>query len=297
MADGFERELRLLDVERPLSSALRDRLESALLEEAAAGNVEELLAGLDAPRPLPPSTLAAIERELVTPKGVPNRGRVLLAMAAAVLLLVGTFAALRAGPSSPGDRDVAAGPRPSVPNAGVPPILRQVPTTTEAPATTRVTKPPAPPTTRRSTTTTTWDCGLCAKNGALRTGRQGGSAAAAGSAGGAAGSPNTAPGPDGSTGAVAASAALSGPYISGIDPSSGPGRGGTIVTLTGFGFTGASGVRFGNLPAANFTVVSDTEVRVMAPRSPTRQTVDVFVDFPDGSSTFTSPDGPKFTYT
>jgi hypothetical protein len=69
------------------------------------------------------------------------------------------------------------------------------------------------------------------------------------------------------------------------------------VTLTGYGFTGASGVRFGSIAATNFTVVSDTEIRVMAPSSPTARKVTVAVTYPDGSSTPTSDSGPFFTYT
>ena len=87
------------------------------------------------------------------------------------------------------------------------------------------------------------------------------------------------------------------PAISTVDPSSGPQRGGTIVTLTGYGFTGASGVRFGSSSAVNFNVVSDTEIKVMAPPSTTRGPVDVVVTFPDGTSTPTGGSNPTYTYT
>ena len=69
------------------------------------------------------------------------------------------------------------------------------------------------------------------------------------------------------------------------------------MTLTGYGFTGANGVRFGSMSAVNFTVVSDTEIRVMAPRSPAAQKVTVAVTYPDGTPTPTSDSGPFFTYT
>jgi hypothetical protein len=85
--------------------------------------------------------------------------------------------------------------------------------------------------------------------------------------------------------------------ISSVDPSSGPHRGGTIVTLTGNGFTGASGVLFGSLSAVNFTVISDTEIRVMAPASPRAQKLTVSVTYADGSKTPTSDSGPFFNYT
>lgn len=70
-----------------------------------------------------------------------------------------------------------------------------------------------------------------------------------------------------------------------------------MVTLTGYGFTGPSGVRFGVASAVNFTVVSEGEIRVRTPPSPVPQTVTVVVTYPDGSSTPTSDDGPFFTYT
>jgi len=70
-----------------------------------------------------------------------------------------------------------------------------------------------------------------------------------------------------------------------------------MVTLTGYGFTGASGVRFGSLSDMNFTVVSDTEIRVMAPTSLTAGRVAVAVTYPDGTTTPTSDSGPFFTYT
>ncbi|MBV9410030.1 MAG: IPT/TIG domain-containing protein, partial [Acidimicrobiia bacterium] len=81
-----------------------------------------------------------------------------------------------------------------------------------------------------------------------------------------------------------------------VDPSSGPRRGGTVVTLHGSGFTGASGVNFGNLAAVNFTVVSDTEIRVMTPASRTAQRVTVVVTYADGSAT-PIDGGPTYTYT
>jgi hypothetical protein len=87
------------------------------------------------------------------------------------------------------------------------------------------------------------------------------------------------------------------PKLSTVNPSSGTRRGGTIVTLTGYGFTGASGVMFGSTAAANFTVVSDTEIRVMAPPSPGRERVGVSVVYPDGTTTATNGDSPPFTYT
>ena len=58
---------------------------------------------------------------------------------------------------------------------------------------------------------------------------------------------------------------VSAPAISELFPSSGPTSGGTSVTITGHGFTGATLVTFGGVAASNVTVVSDTELTVTAP--------------------------------
>ncbi|WP_159929643.1 MULTISPECIES: IPT/TIG domain-containing protein [Nocardia] len=55
------------------------------------------------------------------------------------------------------------------------------------------------------------------------------------------------------------------PALAAIAPNSGPVTGGTTVTLTGSGFTGATAVSFGFVPAASFTVVSDTQITAVAP--------------------------------
>ncbi|WP_082393106.1 IPT/TIG domain-containing protein [Nocardia arizonensis] len=55
------------------------------------------------------------------------------------------------------------------------------------------------------------------------------------------------------------------PTLTSISPTSGPVTGGTTVTLTGTGFTGATAVFFGILPATSFTVDSDTQITAVAP--------------------------------
>jgi LPXTG-motif cell wall-anchored protein len=55
------------------------------------------------------------------------------------------------------------------------------------------------------------------------------------------------------------------PVVTDLDPTSGPETGGTVVTITGEGFTGATGVDFGDEPGTSFTVVSDTEIQVTSP--------------------------------
>ena len=59
-----------------------------------------------------------------------------------------------------------------------------------------------------------------------------------------------------------------GPIINSFSPLDGPSEGGTLVTILGSGFTGAELVVFENYYApepAIFTVVSDTEITVVAP--------------------------------
>ncbi len=55
------------------------------------------------------------------------------------------------------------------------------------------------------------------------------------------------------------------PSVTGVAPSSGPPAGGTTVTVTGVGFTGATRVRFGSVAASSFVVVSDTEITAVSP--------------------------------
>ncbi|MFC4494871.1 IPT/TIG domain-containing protein [Streptomyces ovatisporus] len=54
------------------------------------------------------------------------------------------------------------------------------------------------------------------------------------------------------------------PTLSGVSPEQGPVSGGTTVTLTGTGLTGATAVNFGTAPA-QFTVVSATQITAVTP--------------------------------
>ena len=69
--------------------------------------------------------------------------------------------------------------------------------------------------------------------------------------------------------------------------------GGTLVTITGTGFTGATAVDFGTTAATNLTVVNDTTITADSPAG--TGTVDVTVTTPAGTSA-TSP-ADQFTYT
>jgi IPT/TIG domain/Glycine rich protein len=55
------------------------------------------------------------------------------------------------------------------------------------------------------------------------------------------------------------------PTVTAISPSSGRAAGGTVVTITGSGFTGASAVKFGPTAAQSFEVQSDSSISAVAP--------------------------------
>jgi hypothetical protein len=77
------------------------------------------------------------------------------------------------------------------------------------------------------------------------------------------------------------------PTISAIEPKHGPAVGGTPVTITGTGFTGASAVTFGSTAATSFTVNSDTSITAVSPPGvpgyPTGKVI-VTVTTPGGTS-------------
>jgi trimeric autotransporter adhesin len=56
-----------------------------------------------------------------------------------------------------------------------------------------------------------------------------------------------------------------GPVVSTVSPATGSPAGGTAVTLTGSGFTGATALKFGTMPAQSFSVVSPTSISAVAP--------------------------------
>jgi hypothetical protein len=83
------------------------------------------------------------------------------------------------------------------------------------------------------------------------------------------------------------------PAVASITPNRGPADGGTHLTLTGSGFTGATAVTFGVTVTRNFTVVSDAEISTSSPAG--SGTVDITVTTPAGTSATSSAD--QFTYT
>lgn len=88
------------------------------------------------------------------------------------------------------------------------------------------------------------------------------------------------------------------PTVTDVAPDQGPTTGGTEVVVTGFGFTGASGISFGKLAATSFHCSSDTACIAVSPADPSAPTdkagqVDVTVtvrgvkSLATGSDTFT----------
>jgi LPXTG-motif cell wall-anchored protein len=73
------------------------------------------------------------------------------------------------------------------------------------------------------------------------------------------------------------------PVITGLDPDHGPYLGGTDLTISGSGFTGATGVTIGGTPVPGFTVVNDTTITVTTPPHAVG-TVPVVVTTPVGPS-------------
>jgi IPT/TIG domain len=76
----------------------------------------------------------------------------------------------------------------------------------------------------------------------------------------------------------------SAPTVTEISPTSGPVAGGEHVTVTGTGFTGASKVSFGTVPASNLAVASDTQLSVTSPQAAAAGPVRVTVTIPGTSA-------------
>jgi len=83
------------------------------------------------------------------------------------------------------------------------------------------------------------------------------------------------------------------PRVTGVSPTVGPASGGTTVTITGTGFTNASGVSFGGSPAATFTVNGDTSITAVSPVAG-GGTLDITVTSAGGTSATSARD--QFTF-
>ncbi len=86
-----------------------------------------------------------------------------------------------------------------------------------------------------------------------------------------------------------------GPFfsITALSPRGGLPAGATPVTITGSGFTGATAVKFGTLPATSFSVVNDTTVTAVSPAH-ALGTVDVSVTTSAGTTPTVTAD--QYTY-
>jgi hypothetical protein len=274
MADPTERLFDGLDAPRPLPPELRERLAEQLLSGAGATDtaplplgaelderlrtaltdpVAELLAGLDAPRPLPDPMRARLAGSLQA-GGTPARRRrrgswpAGLVGAAAVAVLVVAIAVLSL---SGGGRH--GNGRPSAGVAG-PNVATQ----------------PSGETGGASGGTTTAGGGT---SGSAPLPSNKASRGTGNVAGGVPGSGNG-----------TSSDTTSGAAITSAEPSAGPVAGGTTVTIHGRGFATASGISFGPRVATAYTVVSDTTIRARTPASATAATVDIVVSLRSGSS-------------
>jgi hypothetical protein len=82
------------------------------------------------------------------------------------------------------------------------------------------------------------------------------------------------------------------PTVTSLSPTTAPQAGGTLVTITGTFFTGATAIKFGATPAVSFTIVNVTTATATSPAG--TGVVDVTVTTPNGTSA-TSP-ADQFTY-
>jgi hypothetical protein len=83
------------------------------------------------------------------------------------------------------------------------------------------------------------------------------------------------------------------PTVTAVSPNRGPTAGGTLVTITGTNFNGATQVTFGGVAATSVTILSATQITASAPAE-SAATVDVRVTTPYGTSATGAAD--QYTY-
>lgn len=96
-----------------------------------------------------------------------------------------------------------------------------------------------------------------------------------------------------STGTAQTVTLASSPIVSALAPKAGPATGGTTVTISGSGFTGATAVSFGASAAAGFTVQADNSITAVSPAA-SKGKVNVTVTTPAGTSAISKHDRFKF---
>jgi len=222
-----------LDSPRPLAPSLRDRLE----EQLTGGSVALLLADADQPRPLSPGLRDRLLVELVRPVPAWRRPGALAAAAAAAAGIAAAAALLVPGGTT-APRTTAQGPA-AVTSA--PPSTDAAPGSASAGFGTVVGPPIAP-----SSADLPSPAASVVRSSAPQADSRG-----------AASAPRPAAAP--------AAAAPGAPTTSRLYPASGPFAGGTLVTVTGSGFTADVVVRFGDVRASAVEVVSPTTLRVTSP--------------------------------
>ncbi len=87
---------------------------------------------------------------------------------------------------------------------------------------------------------------------------------------------------------VASSELTGAPTVTGIFPTYGPVKGGTVVSVKGTNLTGATAVYFGAKPATSFTVKSEKTIQAVDPEG--TGLVDVTVTTPEGTSAIVPED-------
>jgi hypothetical protein len=98
--------------------------------------------------------------------------------------------------------------------------------------------------------------------------------------------------PNGTAASAAPAYTYVGPAYSSITPSSGPPKGGTVVTISGSGLTGATSVLIGSTAATSLTVVNDAQIIATTPPGTAGAVVNVVISTPNGTATGTN----AFTY-
>ena len=96
-------------------------------------------------------------------------------------------------------------------------------------------------------------------------------------------------------GPLAGGTSVAAPVVTGLSPTGGPIGGGTSVTITGTGLTGATLVKFGTTVPAYFVVEMIDGITIITTESPPGTgVVDVTVTTPSGTSGTSLAD--RFTY-